>query len=113
MVHSRLAQSDAATGRLTLQTTLARVTSTAATTDELLRPRSFALLRLLSGTVPANWRVSLLPDHRVWLETDAPIDLPITAAALLSRITSFVLELAPFVELLDESGLTLPDTQSA
>ena len=113
VVHSRLAQSDAATGRLTLQTTLARVTSTAATTDELLRPRSFALLRLLSGTVPANWRVSLLPDHRVWLETDAPIDLPITAAALLSRITSFVLELAPFVELLDESGLTLPDTQSA
>jgi hypothetical protein len=63
--------------------------------------------------VPPDWRVSLLPDHRVLLETEAPIDLPITAAALLSRITSFVLELAPFVELLDETGLTVPGTSSA
>ncbi len=113
LVRLRLAQADPAGGRLILQTTLARITSTAAATDEQLRPRSFALLRWLSGTVPPDWRVSLLPDHRVLLETEAPIDLPITAAALLSRITSFVLELAPFVELLDETGLTVPGTSSA
>ena len=57
--------------------------------------------------VPQPWRVALLADHRVWLETDTPIDLPITAVGLISEITRFALDLAPYLELMDEIGLTL------
>jgi len=51
----------------------------------------------------------LLAAHGVWLETQARINLPITAAALITEITRFALDLAPYLELLDETGLTLSD----
>ena len=60
----------------------------------------------LARSVPSGWRVTLLADHRVWLETETRIALPITAAALITEITRFLLALAPFVDLLDEEGLT-------
>lgn len=59
----------------------------------------------LPRSVPPGWRVTLLADHRVWLETETRIALPITAAALITEITRFLLVLAPFVDLLDEEGL--------
>ena len=108
-VHARLAQADASGGRLTLQVTLARIRSTASTPDETLRPRSFTLLRWLPTAVPQGWRVSLLADHRVWLETDRPIDVPITAVGLITEVTRFGLELAPILELMDQVGLTVSD----
>ena len=49
----------------------------------------------------------LLADHRVWLETEPRIELPITAAGLITEITRFALDLAPYLELMDETGLTL------
>ena len=109
VVRARLDQADIELGRLTLQVTLARVRSTASTPDDTLRPRCFALLHWLERTVPSAWRVALLADHRVWLETQARISLPITAASLITEITCFALDLAPYLELLDESGLTLSD----
>jgi hypothetical protein len=51
IVRARLDSADTDTGRLILQVTLARVRSSASTPDEMLRPRSFALLR---------WRVGLV-----------------------------------------------------
>jgi hypothetical protein len=109
LVRARIDQANGETGRLTLQVTLARVRSSASTPDETLRPRSFALLHWLERTTPSTWRVTLLPDHRVWLETDALIGLPITAAALITEMTRFALKLAPYLDLMDESGLTLSD----
>jgi hypothetical protein len=106
VVRARLAQADAAHGRIILQAAVARVPSTASTPDDTLRPRTFALLRWLERSVPPGWRVSLLADHRVWLESDRMIAMPITAAALMTEITCFLLELAPHLDLLDESGLT-------
>lgn len=93
-------------GRLTLQVELARVQSTASGSDGSLRPRSFGVLRWLERTVPPTWRVVLLADHRIWLETETPIDMPTTATGLLTQLTSFALELAPYLELMDEVGLT-------
>jgi hypothetical protein len=109
VVRARLDQTDADPngGRLALQTTLARVSSTADVSDETLRPRSFALLRWLERTVPPTWRLSLLADHRVSLELDTPIDLPITAVRLITEITQFTLDLTPYLALMDEIGLTL------
>lgn len=108
IVRARLDKADNETGRLILQVTLARVSSSASTPDEMLRPRSFALLRWLERSTPPGWHVALLADHRVWLETATRIGLPITAAGLITEITRFALDLAPYLELMDEMGLTLP-----
>jgi hypothetical protein len=48
----------------------------------------------------------------VWLETDMRIGLPITAVDLITEITSFMLGLAPYLELMDEIGLTLSSRAS-
>src|ERR1700693_2777686 len=113
VVRARLDKADIDTGRLILQVTLARVRSSASAPDEMLRPRSFALLRWLERSTPSTWHVVLLADHRVWLETATPIELPITAAGLITEITRFALDLAPYLELMDEMGLTLPDARVA
>lgn len=105
-VRARLMQENAEGGQLALQTTLARVASTAGTPDETLRPRSFALLHWLARSMPSEWQVRLMADHRVQLETSTAIALPITAAALLTEVTTFLLALAPYLDLLDEVGLS-------
>jgi hypothetical protein len=109
VVHASLAQAHASGGRLTLQVTLARIRSTASTPDETVRPRSFALLRWLVKAVPQGWRICLLADHRVCLEADRSIGVPITAVGLITELTGFALELAPILELLDQVGLTISD----
>jgi hypothetical protein len=108
VVRARLDQTDDATGQLTLQVTLARVPSTAGAFDENVRPRSFVLLHWLERQIPSAWNLALLADHRVWLEACARISLPVTAAALLSEVTLFALNLTPYIDLMDEVGLTLP-----
>jgi hypothetical protein len=105
VVRARLDQADVETGRLILEVTLARVCSSASTPDETLRPRSFMLLHWLERAVPSDWRVVLLADHRVWLEAEPRVELPITAAGLITEITRFALDLAPYLELMDETGL--------
>jgi hypothetical protein len=82
------------------------VASTAGTPDDTLRPRSFALLHWLNSATPTDWRVSLTADHLVRLVTETRIALPITATALLSELTIFLLALAPYLDLLDEVGLS-------
>ena len=67
VVRARLDQAGPEAGQLILQMTLARVRSSASTSDATLRPRSFALLHWLARMVPQAWRVALLADHRVWL----------------------------------------------
>ena len=109
LVRARITTDSGDTGLLVLQVTLGRVRSTASSPDDMLRPRSFTLLRWLMRAAPTQWHVNLLADHRVWLETNRRIGLPITAAALITEITLFALELAPYLELLDERGLTLSD----
>jgi hypothetical protein len=109
VVRARLDRADAKTGELLLQTTLGRVRSSASTPDETLRPRSFTLLHWLNGAVPKAWHLALLADHRVRLETSTQITLPITAVGLVTEISRFALDLAPYLELMDEIGLTLSD----
>jgi hypothetical protein len=107
IVRARLAQASPKDGRLALLSTLGRVPSTASVSDEAYRPRSFTALRWLSRSVPSGWRVLLLADHRVWLETETRIALPITAAALITEIARFLLALGPYLDVLDEEGLAV------
>jgi hypothetical protein len=87
VVRARLVQAGQHDGRLALQSTLGRVPSTASLQDGTLRARSFSLLRRLPRSMPPGWRVCLLADHRLWLETEASVAMPITAAALITEIT--------------------------
>ena len=106
MVHVRFKPGE---GRLALNLELARVRSTACSVDETHRPRCFTVLHWLERIVPPTWRVALRADHRIWLETENEIGLPITASGLLTKLTHFALELAPYLELMDEVGLTASD----
>jgi hypothetical protein len=93
-------------GRLKLQTVLGRVPSTRAGDATGARPQSFASLRAIRRGLPAAWQVRLLPDHRALLEAEAGIALPITAIGLVTELTRFLLMLGPYLDLLDEGGLT-------
>lgn len=106
LVRARIMQPDAAAGQLMLQVPLGRVPSSARASAA--RPDSFALVRLLGQHAPQGWRVRLLPDHRVRLETEASLMLPITAVALLVEVTRFLLELAPYLDMFDERGMAVP-----
>ena len=110
-VHVRFEPAASGEGRLTLEVELARVQSTACSRDETVRPRCFAALRRLERIVPPTWQVALLADHRIWLEAERHIGLPITATGLVTELTHFALELAPYLELMDEVGLTVADTR--
>lgn len=89
---------------MVLRTVLGRVPSTASgrTAD---RPQSFGLMRALATGVPEGWRVTLLPDHRAVLDATMTLPDPVTAANLLTGITDFLLRLAPYLDLADESGM--------
>jgi hypothetical protein len=63
------------------------------------------LLRVFRRAQPAGWQLSLLPDHRVVLETTLAAGMPMTANALLTTVTGFLLSLSPYLDLVDEYGM--------
>jgi hypothetical protein len=104
-IHAKFEHTDPPRGRLVLQARLGRIPSTANPRDSGLRPQSFQLLNLLPRALPGSGRLSLLPDHRVQLEAGSQVTLPITATDLLVELTRFALDLAPYLDLLDEAGI--------
>ena len=109
VVRARMMPSTAGSeGRLRLQVALGRVPSTAGRADPASRPDSFAVVRLMARAFPPDWRIRLLPDHRVRLETDTALALPITASGLLIELTCFLLALAPYLDMFDETGMAAP-----
>ncbi len=92
-------------GKLVLHTFLGRVPSTAANAQTTVRQLSFALVRGLVGGAPPGWQIGLRPDHQLLLRATSAIPLPITAVALVTEITAFLLTLSPYLDLLDETGI--------
>lgn len=103
-VHAHLSEAEPG-NRLVLEVALGRIPSTAQEVTADQRPRSFAALRALPGALPTGWRLRLMPDHRLRLEAELLIELPITVTLLLTELTCFLLALAPFLDLLDEVGV--------
>lgn len=92
-------------GKLILHALLGRVPSTAANPQTTVRQLSFALVRGLVGAAPPGWHIGLRPDHQLLLQATSAIPLPITAVALVTEITAFLLTLSPYLDLLDETGI--------
>jgi hypothetical protein len=71
------------------------------------RPGAFAALAELPALAPPGWAIALHPDHRIELGWSAPLAGPVNAPALLARLTGFLLDLAPYLDLLEEAGIVL------
>ena len=86
----------------------ARVPSTAeAGTD---RPGAFEAIAALPGSLPPGWKARLLPDHRVVLESSAPLSEPPTATELVAAMVRFALDLDPYLDRLDSALVPLSGT---
>jgi hypothetical protein len=70
-----------------------------------VRPGAFAALGALPAALPAGWRMRLLPDHRVLLETTVPLRGEPTATALVSAMVGFALALDPYLDRLESAGV--------
>ncbi len=84
----------------------ARIPSTADPASD--RPGALAALAALSPTMPEGWRLRLLPDHRISLETEAPLAEPPTAVTLVTEMVRFALALDPYLETLEAAGAEAP-----
>jgi hypothetical protein len=105
VVHARLMQSVANDGHLHLQSSLGRIPSTAS--DPMARAACITMLRPLLNALPKDWSVRLLPDHQPQLEVETVVNLPITVTNLVTELTSFLLLLSPYLDLMDQAGVGL------
>jgi len=108
VIHARLLPGEELDWRLQLRAPLGRVPSSVGVSEAARRSPSFAVIRDLPATLPDGWQIGLAADHRVLLEAERRVCLPMTATALVSEITCFLLTLAPYLDVLDEAGLTVP-----
>jgi hypothetical protein len=95
------AAQDGARGQLSLSAVIGRVRSTAGPRPGL-RAQALETLRELIGTMPQGWRMRLQPDHSARVEAERAVSLPVTATALLTAFTCFLLDLAPYLDMLAE-----------
>jgi hypothetical protein len=92
--------------QLTLRAAIGRVPSTVEAAQ--VRPLVFSTLRGLPATLPQNWQIRLMPDHKVTLDAQEKLPAPSTAALLITELTRFLLALEPYLDLLLEAGVVLP-----
>ena len=107
-VHARLDGGDAAGGTLLLRAIIARVPSTAggdAARNQERRTEALGALRGLGRAAEPKLPLRLLPDHRVAVEATRPVALPVSAVDLLTQIACFLLDLAPYLDVLAEAGV--------
>ena len=69
------------------------------------RRAALAAIADLPGQLPQGWRLSVLPDLRLRLETALPLQAPTTAIALVAAMVGFVLALDPYLDRLDSAGV--------
>jgi hypothetical protein len=98
---------DGLSGTLDLIARLGRVPSTASqATGPAHRSASLAALRRLPRLMPKGWRLQLLADHSVLVETELPLTLPVSAVGLVTELTMFLLTLTHYLEVLDAEGVS-------
>ncbi|MCO6419988.1 hypothetical protein JYK14_28055 [Siccirubricoccus sp. KC 17139] len=87
---------------LQLSTLAARVPSTAERAKD--RPRAFATVAEMREALPEGWRLRLLADHSIRIETEAPFADPPTAVSLVASLVRFALEVEPYLDRLALGG---------
>jgi hypothetical protein len=115
VVQARMTAAGPDGGTLALQAMLGRVPSTGGPRGVGMLPRqaAFATLRALPATMPPDWKLGLLADHRIVAEAKIHIRLPASAEELVSELTLFLWRLAPYFDLLAEGVGVEPAEQEA
>ncbi|MBR0678737.1 hypothetical protein GXW77_21425, partial [Roseomonas alkaliterrae] len=72
------------------------------------RPRAFAALARLPPRLPRGWSLRLMPDHRIRLEAETPLESPPNATALVAAMVRFALALDPYLDALEAEGAEVP-----
>jgi hypothetical protein len=70
------------------------------------RPGAFAAVGALPGELPPGWRLRLLPDHRLRLETTRMLASPVTTVGLIAALVGFALALDPYLDRLESAGVS-------
>ncbi len=90
--------------RIRITAQAGRVPSSALAAER--RPDALQLARLLGDALPAGWRMRLLADHRFEIEAEEDLPAPALGGELLVPATRFAIRLGPYLDLLDEHGVT-------
>jgi hypothetical protein len=69
------------------------------------RAAALAAIGSLPGELPAGWRLKVLPDHRLRLETERLLASPTTATTLVGAMVGFALALDPYLDRLASAGI--------
>ncbi len=69
------------------------------------RQPALTCLRALPPLLPPGWSLRLTPDHRVHIDVAEPMGWPAHATDLMLPLLRFLLQLGPFLDLLDENEL--------
>jgi hypothetical protein len=91
------------TWQLGFSSRVGRIPSTATQTAQ--RGHVLQMMRHLPTMLPEGWRLMLRADHTIELIGVATIIMPVSAVGLITAITSFLLELDPYLCVLDEGGI--------
>ncbi len=90
-------------GTIALTGVLGLVPSSAAGPGK--REAALASLRSLPRLMPSGWALRLTPDHRIQIKATEAMEWPAHATDLLLPLVQFLLRLAPYLDLMDESQL--------
>ncbi|WP_372618416.1 hypothetical protein [Falsiroseomonas sp.] len=100
----RACEARIADGRLRLAVSAGAVPYTAERPVD--RAATLAAIGQLPLELPEGWRLRVLPDHRLRLETGVPLPAPTTAIALVAAMVGFALALDPYLDRLDSAGVS-------
>ncbi len=91
--------------RIRITAQAGRVPSSALAAER--RPDALQLARLLGDALPKGWRVRLRADHRLEIEAEESLPFPALVGELMVPATRFAIRLGPYLDLLDEHGMTM------
>ena len=69
------------------------------------REAAFVALRSLPRLLPTGWTLKLTSDHRIQIKTTQEMEWPAFATDLMLPLVTFLLRLAPYMDLMDEMKL--------
>ncbi|MCB4820467.1 hypothetical protein [Roseicella aerolata] len=69
------------------------------------RISAFATVATLPASLPPGWRLRLLPDHRIQVETSAETPAATTATSVIAAMVRFALALDPYLDRLESASV--------
>ena len=103
VIHARLVWGDTPQGSLSIKCDLGRIPSTA--NDPAARAESLAFVRGLITRLPDEWQPRLMSDHQLHVALLTQVLLPIMVTELVTELAAFMLDLTPYLDMIDDAGL--------